>query len=271
MATPRRLPLSPPLMFHAVLSAALLLAAHAAVAQTGAGARSLPPVADLDPGLPAEVEDAFALPPGQRRLLLPLVIDHERDGDNRWVLEPRLQWGLVPGLQTTVAVPFVIGSGDRTNSGTLRGELMYQMLDERGGLPALAVLGRLDLPTGNNADGIDSAVKLLASYTLGARPGTHQIHLNAAVRHNSSRRPGERDETWRWVVGWSTLLTDRTSLVADVRRGHDREGFGRAGWVYEFGLRQVLAGSTVVAVGVGVGDGPDQPSWRIGGGLQMAF
>ena len=267
--TRRALPVPKPRPLAALAVAAALAAAAPAAAQAPAAGR--PVVASLDPGMPAEVEDAIPLAPGRRELLLPLRIDHEKDGDDRWLVEPMMQWGVVPRLQAAVSVPVIIGSGDRTNSGTLRGELMYQLVDEGALWPAVSVLGRLDLPTGNNADGIDPTIKLLATKTLGARPGSNEVHLNWAYRRNASPRAVERDDTWRLVVGWSTLLTDRTALVADVRRGHDREGSGRLGWVYEVGVRQAWTSGTTIAFGVGAGDGPDQPSWRISGGLQTAF
>jgi hypothetical protein len=249
--------------------AALLAALVPALA--AAQAQSVPDVQNLEPQLPAEVDDAELIPSGGREVQLPNRMTREQDRDNRFLIEPRFQWGFAQRFQATLGVPLIVGSSDRTNSGNVRGDLLYKLLDEGSLLPAVAVGGGLELPTGKNAAGTDVTLEVLATKTLGERPGTHRIHGNFIYRINDDARAGERDDTVRWILGYSTPLTDSTVVVADVVRGHGRLGATSMSTLWEVGLRHQWQRGTIVSLGLATGSGDDAPDWAITAGLQQQF
>ncbi|RPH46559.1 MAG: hypothetical protein EHM87_01510 [Burkholderiales bacterium] len=265
---PRSLALRALAPLPALLAAAWLLAPSPALSQQMG---RLPDVQNLEPQLPVEIEDAELTGAGQRELQLPLRMTREQDGDDRFLIEPRFQFGLAERWQATVGLPLVIGSSDRTNSGNLRGDMLFKPIDEGSLIPAIAVGAGLELPTGKNAEGTDLTLRLLATKTLGAVPGTHRIHGNASWRINDDALPGERDDTVRFGLGYSTPLSDATLLVADVMRGHGRLGATGMSTVWELGVRQVFTPGTIVAVGLGVGSGPDAPDWQVTAGVETRF
>ncbi|HYF60746.1 MAG TPA: hypothetical protein VEA81_17495 [Burkholderiaceae bacterium] len=248
--------------------AALAFGPTVALAQVPSTAATL---MNLEPQLPTEVEDAEVTPQGVRELQLPIRMVRERDSDNRFLVEPRFQIGLLPRLQATIGVPLVVGSSDRTNSGNLRGDLLYKFTNEGGVLPALAGGFGIELPTGKDAEGTDTTLRLVATKTLGARPGTHQIHGNAIWRRNDDPRAGERDDTSRFILGYSTPLSDSTVIVADLVRGHGRLGATSMQTVYEVGIRQAFTRGTTLALGLARGRGPDSPNWQVTAGFQSQF
>lgn len=258
---------------HTLSRAAVLAGLWLAVAPGAALAQgtSVTDVQNLEPQLPTEVEDAEPIRSGAREVQLPIRLTREQDGDDRFVIEPRFAWGIAPRFQAVVGLPLVVGSSDRTNSGNLRGDLLYKAIDEGGLLPAIAVAGGIELPTGKDAEGTDLTLRLLATKSLGALPGTHRLHANVVWRLNDDARPGERDNTYRFIVGYSTPLSASTVIVADAIRGHGRLGATGMSTVFEVGVRHALSRGTTVALGVGIGDGADAPDWSITAGLQTQF
>ena len=251
--------------------AALLVVLALAPAATLAQGLPTPDVQNLEPQLPVEVEDAEPLRSGARELQLPIRMTRENDGDDRFLLEPRFAFGLAERWQATVGLPLVVGSSDRTNSGNLRADAMFKWLDEGSLLPAIAFGAGIELPTGKDAEGTDMTLRVLATKTLGARPGEHRIHGNLVYRINDDARPGERDDTTRVILGYSTPLSDATVLVADVLRGHGRLGATGMSTVYELGVRHAWTPGTAVSVGLAIGDGGDAPDWAITAGFQTRF
>lgn len=252
----------------ALLVPAAVLAAPAAAFAQAADASALQ---DLEPQLPVEVQDAEPARPGVREAQLPIRMTRERDGDNRFLVEPRIRMGFARNWQARIGIPFVVGSTDRTNSGNVRGDVLWRAIDEGSLFPAIGLNAALELPTGKNAHGTDLTLGLLASKTLGATPGTHRVHANAFWRMNDDRQPGERRSTERFILGYSTPLSPSTLVVADVGRGHGRLGATGMSSFWEIGLRQAWVPGTTVSLGFARGSGEDAPNWQVTAGLQTQF
>lgn len=252
-------------------AAAMLAMPTLLAAQTqGASLVSMTRLHNLESLLPLDLEDATPTETGRYEVHLPFRLQDERDRDNRFLFEPRVQLGFAQRWHASVGMPLIIGSSDRTNSGNIRGEVLFKPIDEGSLLPAIAFALAVDLPTGKDAEGLDTRWKAIATKTLGQRPGEHQVHGNIVWLDNDEPQPGERDDAFQFIVGYSTPFSARTLVVADLMRGHAREGRGMI-TLLEVGVRQTLSERTVLAVGLGTGDGDDAPKWRITAGLQTGF
>lgn len=227
-------------------------------------------VENLESNLPTEIEDAEPVARGHRQIQLPMLWDRERPNARRLQLEPRFQWGFAERSQLSVGVPIMRGSADRTGSGDVRVELMRKFNDEGRVLPALAGFVRIDLPSGQQSHGVDSQLRLAATKTLGARPNTHQVHANLIWIKNVAPQEQERAERARLLVGYSTLVAQRSVLVADVIREQSRER-GQMASIAEVGLIHEIAPNTNLALGVGAGRGSGAPRLRLVAGLQQEF
>src|SRR5919206_2490354 len=101
-------------------------------------AAALADVANLDSGLPTEIEDAQPIEHGEKALQLITRWDRQRNGANLYVAEPQFQWGFAPRWQAALTLHALGGAADHTTSGDMRLQLMRQLNEEQGGLPAVA-------------------------------------------------------------------------------------------------------------------------------------
>ena len=114
----------------AAVAVALLAAARAA------GAAEL---SNLDSGLPNTLDDAFAVAPGRVELQGAVRYDHFRGGLDAVRVLPRVQVGIVEGLQANVGLPYFAGSGREIDPADPVAGVLYNFNRERGWLPAFAL------------------------------------------------------------------------------------------------------------------------------------
>lgn len=234
------------------------------------GAQCALAVENLESNFPTELEDAEPVEHGRKQIILPLLWDWERSNTHRLQPEPRFQWGFAERSQLSLSVPITAGSTDRTGSGDVRLEWMRKFNDESRMLPAVAGFVRIDLPSGRQSHGVDTNLRLAATKTLGTRPNTHQVHANVIWIKNVAPQEQERAERARLMLGYSTLMTQRSVLVVNLIREQSRER-GQMASIAELGLVHELAPGLNMALGVGTGRGGVAPRLRLVGGLQQEF
>jgi hypothetical protein len=99
---------------------------------------ALADVSNLDSGLPTEIEDARPIDHGEKEVQLITRWDRQRSGANLFVAEPQFQWGFAPRWQAALTLHALGGTAEPTGSGDVRLQLMRQLNDENGALPAIA-------------------------------------------------------------------------------------------------------------------------------------
>ncbi|TFZ06584.1 hypothetical protein EZ313_08125 [Ramlibacter henchirensis] len=225
---------------------------------------------NLDRGVGVEVTDAQSLKEGDKQFQFTTRFDRERGGDKQLLLEPEFQWGFAKDWQGSLSIQGLAGSADRTGSGDIRASLFRRFIEERGWLPALAGELQLDLPSGKDTRGVDPTLRLIGTKSLG-EGGKQQFHLNLGWTRNNSPEPGERRERGQVIVGYSLQLGERSALVADVIREHQRE-VGQMATIAEVGYRRELSEQTTLGVGIGAGRGSDSaPRWRLTAAIERGF
>jgi hypothetical protein len=223
---------------------------------------------NLADGLPTMVEDAFARGPGGLEVQTFARWNSRDVGRDQWELTPRFVWGLGERAELRAGGTALIG-GDRTGSGDLRAEGLWQFTDPgQGWAPAFATLLAFDLPTGRDTRGIDTTLKLIGTSTLGAPQSMQRVHFNLGYRDNDRPREGERGSRWQYGVGYSQPFGQTMTFVADLFREEGRRG-GDRGTIAEAGLRWHLAGATIASFGVGIGSGSAMPDYRVIAGIQF--
>ncbi len=231
-------------------------------------------VADLDAGLPTEVADAITAEPGATELQLRLRWDQDRAGADELYAETDYQWGFAPRWHAAVGVRGLAGSADRTGSGDVLLELMHRFNDESRLAPAFAAVVQADLPTGYRSAGTDTRMSLVATKSIAARPGLHQLHVNAVWMRNAAPMPDERADRGRFIAGYSLLLGEHTALIVDVVRQHERRR-GAMSNLVEAGVRHAVdwvRRDATASLGVGHGWGAESaPRFRVVAGLEVPF
>lgn len=225
---------------------------------------------NLEEGLPTEVEDAYPLAYGGRELQLQGRYERTSDGKNQYVIDPRVEFGFARNWQAKIAVPFRLGSGDKTGSGDVGLEAFYNFNNESLRLPAIAVSARADLPTGRNSRGIDTQFKFIATKSLGASRKLQRVHFNLIYRNNAKAEAGERSNRYAGILGYSQRLNADTIGILDYVREQDRQR-GATSDILEVGLRRQINPLTALSLGLGAGISKESPDFRLTAGLQKSF
>ncbi len=234
-----------------------------------ASARAQTDHTNLEEGLPVRVEDAYPAALGNRDVQFRFSWERTDDSNDRATIEPRVEFGIAPNWQLTIGAPFFAGDADRRGSGDVQIGALYNFNQESLSLPAFAIAGRIDAPTGEDSEGLDTTLKLIMTRTI---DDEHfgRFHLNLEWGHNFQALADERDDTFAIIPGYSFRLNTDTIIVADFIREWEMES-GHESNIIELGARYQLEPRTVLSVGAGAGIGDDSPDVRVTFGVQFAF
>ncbi len=225
---------------------------------------------NLEENIPTQIEDAYPLPYLNREFQSFFRYEQTREGEDQFRLEPRVEYGFARNWQARISAPFFVGNADRTGSRNLIAEAMYNFNQESLLLPAVAVSGRLDVPTGVNSSGLDTHLRFLATKTIGRTSLLQRVHVNVSWIRNSDPLNDERRDRYVAVAGYSALVARATIFVADyVREQQRRKGYDSN--IIELGIRQIINPLTVLSLGVGAGIAEDSPEMRVTLGFQYSF
>ena len=128
-------------------------------------------LSDLEEGLPLEVRDAFAIGLYGSELQLQGGYERTRKDENRYILFPRLELGIVPNGQILVGAPFFLGGADDAGSGNVTAEAFYNFNMEGLVVPAVAVAAV-------STAGTHAGARAPAAACLGGRDG---VEFRAAL------------------------------------------------------------------------------------------
>ena len=233
---------------------------------------------NLEGGFGTRLEDAYPTAYGNRELQLPLTYQRTRAGRNVMAYQPTLELGLLRNTQLSVGVPIYSGNGDRTGSGDIVVNGLYNFNSEGLFIPAVALAGRLALPTGLGSYGTDYGGTFILTKSILPMLGLHRLHANFAYSHNSQpqarveegERRAERQYRWTLRAGYSVRLLPLTLFVVDFVR-EQLPLAGQLGSSVEAGLRRQLNPRLVLSIGGAAGVGTDAAKYRANVAVQQSF
>lgn len=226
---------------------------------------------NLEDGLPLGIEDAYPIAFRGREIQGLVRYEHAEDGTDTMTFRPVLEVGVWRNTQVAVESDLIAGNGDRTGSGNVAVEALYNFNTETLTWPALALKGGLEFPTGKSAEGVDTTLKFIVTKTIGRNlDSLDRVHFNAAWRHNAKAQEDERSEHYMLGLGYSRRIDADAILVADYLYEQDREE-GVDIHLLELGVRYQCTPLTVLAAGIGTGIAEDSPDLRVTLGFQKSF
>lgn len=225
---------------------------------------------NLEENIPTQMEDAYPLPYLNREFQSFFRYEQTGEEEDRFRLEPRMEFGFARNWQARIGAPFLLGSADQTGSRDLIAEAMYNFNQESSLLPAVALAGRIDVPTGVSSTGLDTHVRFLATKTLPYTSLFQRVHVNVSWVRNSDPMSDERQNRYVAIVGYSALVARATVFVADYVREQQRRK-GADSNIIELGIRQIINPLTVLSLGVGAGIAEESPTMRVTLGIQYSF
>ena len=252
----------------ALFAATLAVIASAPEARAGGGQ------ANIEQGLPLHFEDTRPQEFLGREFQLVSRYERTGMGEDRWLLEPRLEFGVWHNTQLTVATPFLFGDADEGDGlGPVEVDLLYNINQETLDLPAFALKVGADFTGAAEAgggDGVDPFVGLIFDRTIGETSLYQKLHLNLLYQFNGSQLAEERDGRYEIALGYSRRLGASTMLVADLVRMQEMMEDVEVN-LAEIGVRYATTPQSVLSVGVGFGIGDESPDARLTIGFQYEF
>jgi hypothetical protein len=226
---------------------------------------------NLEEGIPVTIEDALPTPYRNREFQILLDWERTEEGENRYLGEARLDVGLLPNLEVEVAVPFIWGNAVEDDGlDDVRLAALYNFNQETLRVPALALVGEIEFPTGEESEGLDTTLKFIATKTVGRSSLLHRVHLNLAWKRNSQPLPDERENYYMAAIGYDRRIGATGMLIFDFVREQEKEK-GKDANLFEVGYRYQLTPLMVFAIGAGVGIGDESPDFRIAVGFQRSL
>jgi hypothetical protein len=230
--------------------------------------------ANIEQGLPLQFEDTVPQEYLGREFQLVSRYERTDEGEDRYLLEPRLELGIWHNTQLTVATPFLFGDADEGDGlGPVELDLLYNINQETLDLPAFAIKAGADFTGAAEAgggDGVDPFIGILMDRTIGDSSLYQKVHINALYQFNGSQLDDERDGRYEVAIGYSRRLGATTMLVADLVRYQEMEDNVEVN-LAEIGLRYAILPQSVISGGVGFGIGDESPDLRVTLGFQYEF
>ncbi len=225
---------------------------------------------NLEENLPTRLEDAFPIAFMGREMQGFARYESTSDSEDRVTLQPRLEFGFAPNWQATIEAPFLLGGADDAGSGDVQLSTLYNFNQETTLLPAFAVAGGVTFPTGEDSEGLDTRLRLIATKTLGTAPAQDRLHLNVGWTRNAANADDERENRYEFIIGYSRRIGPDATLVFDLVR-EQTELEDEESNLVEAGVRWALTPNAVLSLGGGVGLGDDSPEFTTTAGLQFSF
>ncbi len=218
-------------------------------------------VMNLNELVPTHLEDASGVDKHATIIQLTSQFEEEHPDPDDWVYRPDIRYGVTDRIQLETMLDLMSG-GDENQSGEIRAGVLYQVNKPENAFPVIALNPVAHLPTGKESRGTDLGMKLILTSTISGssdHPDT-QLHLNYEILHNSSRRPGEREDEGIYALGFSRRLMEKLALIVDFI--HQDDIFKDRQETYiETGLHQQLSKQFYLGYGFGKGVGPTTPDW----------
>jgi hypothetical protein len=224
----------------------------------------------LSGNAPLRVEDAE--PTSYRSSELEIASSYERtgEGDSLGEFQPEFKYGFAQDAHVSISSHKLFGSAPHTGSGDINLTLFSRLYKETSTSwwPSIAVSVRAELPTGSDSRGVDTRVAVIASRSLAG--SVDRVHFNGLWHRNAKAEPGNREDRYGLIFGYSHSLTQDRTLVADYIHEQQDEP-GKVDKIAEIGLRQALGSKDVIGIGAGAGLNSESPRYRVVVSYQHKF
>lgn len=231
---------------------------------------------NLEDDLGARIEDAYATAFRNREIQTSVRYRRTADKENELQIAPAFEYGIFRNTQIEVSIPFYGGNAHTTGGKDIRVSGLYNFNQESVIIPAIAIVGRAVLPTGDKSEGVDLMGRFIITKTITSR--LDRIHINFDYNYNSKPADHTEDvqpleERSKYITatfGYSGRIGPTTVVVVDYVWDQTKYK-NQIQRIAELALREQVTPRLVLSLGAGVGFGEDSPKLQGNFGFQRAF
>ncbi len=222
---------------------------------------------NLEDGQPTTLADAYAAPYLERQVHG--IFRYQRSAERKHELffEPRFELGFPRNAQISLFTPVKLVDFEKVDLGRFGADAFYNLNQETLVVPAFALGGGVEAPTGKETHGFDPYVQVYVSKLLPGMDYWNGVHVNGRWQFNAAKREDERPGRYRFVAGYAFRVSASMIGVVDyvreqIMKKDVTEDRGELGFRYQ--ITPLLVGT----VGGGAGAADGRMTGRAAVGLQ---
>lgn len=173
---------------------------------------------NLEDGQPTTLADAYAAPYLERQVHGIFRYRRTEEKQDELQFEPRFEFGFPRNAQISLFTPVKLVDFERFDLARFGVDAFYDLNEETLALPAFAVGGGVEAPTGKGAHGFDPYVQVYVSKLVPGMDYWHGFHLNGRWQFNAERRDDERAGRYRFVAGYAFRISASAIGMVDYVR-----------------------------------------------------
>ena len=147
----------------------------------------------------------------------------------------------------------------------------YRLVDEREWFPALAVAGKLKIPTASDKKGLGSGKTDFGVNAIGTKNISKRLVVHANLGYTFIGEEGANDEL-NYSLASQFVLTDKWALVGEIAGMNNLNGNnGDDPLSALFGFNYLLTEDFILDAGIEIGMNSAAPDYRLTGGFTFLF
>jgi len=226
-------------------------------------------------GRPLSTDDAWTVEKGKFQLETGLDVTRQDNHDEEYSPSLTLTYGLLDRMDLGIGSGYLFvrpeeGDGE-SGFGDTSLKLKYRLVDEKEWFPALAIAGKLKIPTASDKKGLGSGDADFGLNVIATKNITKRLVLHANIAYTFIGEDGANNEM-NYALGSQFVLTDKWALVGEIvgtNNLNGREGDDPLSAL--FGTYYLLTENLILDAGVEIGMNSAAPDYRLTAGFTFLF
>jgi hypothetical protein len=207
---------------------------------------------NLEENLPLAVEDAYPIEFRSVELQGRFSYGLFGNNDDQFLLEPRVEAGILKNSQLTIKVPIVFGDdGAFEGSGNIGVGALYNFNVETNLIPAFSLSVQEEFPSGKDTGAFETTIKGIITKGF----NNHRFNFNGSYINVANEDKNERNDLYFFGIGYDYPISIDAIFLADffTMRAKDK-GVDNL-YIGEVGIRYAINPWSVLSLSVGTGFG----------------
>ncbi len=226
-------------------------------------------------GRPLSTDDAWTVEKGKFQLETGLDVTQQDNHDKEYSPSLTLTYGLLDRMDLSIGSGYLFvhpeeGDNESGFDDTAL-KVKYRLVDEKEWLPALAIAGKLKLPTASDKKGLGSGEADFGLNVIATKNITKRLVLHANLGYTFIGEDGANNEM-NYALGSQFVLTDKWALVGEIVGTNNLNGRKGDDLLSAlFGTYYLLTENLILDAGVEIGMNSAAPHYRLTAGFSFLF